>query len=156
VVYRCKKQCLSVFTNDEKKSILEVFNQMKNKDEQDIYIQRLMELHSEQRKRSRLDLCAEQAKPKSVSVKYFVTYGTKKQMVCKSTFLSVFGITKNRCERIILFFKNNLSPRDKRGKNVSGNALSGDITNIVVRKKNVKCSKNYIIFVFNNYINYIW
>jgi len=52
-----------VFTDDEKKSLLDMFNQMKNKDEQDIYIQRLMELHDVQRKRSRLEMCDEQAKP---------------------------------------------------------------------------------------------
>lgn len=62
MVHRCRKQCLSVFTDDEKKSILEMFNQMKNKDEQDIFIQRLMELQPVQRKRSRLEICAEQAK----------------------------------------------------------------------------------------------
>ncbi|VVC28946.1 Hypothetical protein CINCED_3A001009 [Cinara cedri] len=104
-----------------------MFNQMKNKDQQDIYIQRLMELHPVQRKRSRLEMCAEQAKPKSVSIKYFVTFQTNKQMVCKSTFLSVSGITKKRCERLIFLFKNNQSPRDIRGKNVSGNSLGGEI-----------------------------
>jgi hypothetical protein len=78
MIYRCKKQCLSVFTDDEKKSLLEMFNQMKDKDEQDSYIQRLMELQPVQRKRSRLEMCAEQAKPKSVSIKYFVTYQKKK------------------------------------------------------------------------------
>jgi len=51
----------------------------------------------------------------------------KKQIVCKSSFLSVFGITKKRCERLIFLSKNNQSPRDMRGKNVSGNALSGQI-----------------------------
>lgn len=40
MIYRCKKQCLSVFTDDEKKKFLEMFNQMKDKDEQDSYIQR--------------------------------------------------------------------------------------------------------------------
>lgn len=100
---------------------------MKDKDEQDSYIQRLMELQSVQRKRSRLEMCAEQAKPKSVSIKYFVTYQTKKQLVCKSAFLSVFGITKKRCERLIFLSKNNQSPRDMRGKNISGNALGGEI-----------------------------
>jgi len=101
MIYRCKKQCLSVFTDDDKKSSLEMFNQMKDKDEQDSYIQRLMELQPVQRKPSRLEMCAEQAKSKSVSIKYFVTYQTKKQIVCKSSFLSVFGITKKRCKRFI-------------------------------------------------------
>lgn len=104
-----------------------MFNQMKNKDEQDIYIQCLMELHSVQRKRSRLEICTEPAKPKSVQVKYFVTYQTKKQMICKSAFLSVFDITKKRCERLIFLSKNNQCPQDMRGKNVRGNALGGKI-----------------------------
>ncbi|VVC44704.1 Hypothetical protein CINCED_3A016490 [Cinara cedri] len=64
----CKKQCLSVFDDDGKNSMLEMFNQMKDKDQQGIYIERLMELHPVQRKRSRLEISAEQAEPKSKMV----------------------------------------------------------------------------------------
>lgn len=44
-------------------------------------------------------------------------------MVCNND----FRITKERCERIIFLSKNIQIPRYMREKNVSGNALSGDV-----------------------------
>lgn len=47
--------------------------------------------------------------------------------ICKNVFIATHGLTAYRVRRIYFFLLNHQTPEDKRGKNISGNALPGDI-----------------------------
>jgi len=56
-------------------------------------------------------------KPKSVFCKFQLKINSVEYNVCKKAFISVFGITMSRLNRLVYFIKsNNPSPKDLRGK----------------------------------------
>lgn len=114
--FRCKnKNCLNQWTIDEKKGMLKFFSDLKSKDEQDLFLLRCCVIDTPIRK-----LDAESNKrPKMISVKYYLSFGVKKNVICRIGFMVIYGITKKRIERILKLLYNNEIPRDMRGKNVS-------------------------------------
>lgn len=109
------------FTKTEKLSMLQLFSEMATKDEQDLHLQRLLEIQPVTRKRG------SDIKPKGLTVKYFVLKGEQRIIVCKKAFTAIYGVSKKRCDRLVFLLKNHRSPRDMRGKNVSGNAIKGHV-----------------------------
>ncbi|KAF2879843.1 hypothetical protein ILUMI_26327 [Ignelater luminosus] len=114
----CSLKCLGGFSDVEKLTMLQLFCDMESKDQQDLHLQRLMEIQPVSQKGGRKkDI--ENSKPKSSTVEYV----ERRIKVCKNAFLSIYGVSKQ------LFFplKNYKSPRDLCGKNGSRNALKGNV-----------------------------
>lgn len=65
-------------------------------------------------------------KTKSATVKYFVLNGEHRVPVCKQVFLLIHAVSRKCCERLVLLLKQQ-SPRDMRGRNVSGNATKDHV-----------------------------
>lgn len=84
---------------------------MNSKNEQDLYIQGLIDV---QQRRSRDNV--DNRGPKSASFKYHVLMGTARKEVCFNAFLSVFSISEKRVRRIRQLKLMGKTPEDKRGK----------------------------------------
>lgn len=66
---------------------------------------------------------AESSKPSRGSTyNYNITTCSGKYQVCKIAFLNIHGIKPDRVRRLCSLLSQGLTPNDKRGKNVSGNA----------------------------------
>lgn len=114
-------------SEDDLDGLIEKINSFGTKNEQDIYLQSRIELFTPKDTSKRTNDPAK-AKPKSFSCKYFVEIGTEKRNVCKSAFLSLYGITVKRCRRLTELKKQNKIPQDQRGKAVGSrsNVIPGE------------------------------
>jgi len=75
-----------------KKSILKFFSDLKSKDEQDLFLLKCLKIDTPKRK-----LDAESNKrPKMISVKYYLSFGMKINVIFKKGFLAMYGITKKK------------------------------------------------------------
>lgn len=82
----CKLQCFTKF-NDEKSKFIVTFNHFKSKDEQDIFLQLLIEKHTIKQLKAR----SEVSRNTSASFKYFLRYKVERINVCKRAFISFYG-----------------------------------------------------------------
>lgn len=96
---------------------------MGSKTEQDVYLQSLMEIASVERERPR----GESSKPREFNIRYHILHNGKRTRVCKKAFIQTYSCSPKRCYRLSHLLKNNTTPTDKRGKNVSGNAIPGSV-----------------------------
>lgn len=124
-VFSCKKKCLDVYTEDDLIDVFTHLHNLESKTEQDIYIQSLMEVYPVERERPRPE--SSTSKPKSFSVKYHILHDGTRTPVCKKAFMTTYGYTSKQCYRLSHLLQLNETPIDKRGKNVSGNAIPGSI-----------------------------
>jgi len=77
--------------------MLKCFFDLKSKDEQDLFLQKCCEIDTHKRK-----LDAESNKhPKIISVKYYLSFRVKKNLICKNGFLAMFRIRKKRIEWVL-------------------------------------------------------
>nr|CAI5819417.1 unnamed protein product [Callosobruchus analis] len=83
---------------------------MKTKDEQDIYLQGMIE---------------------AVTIKQRRKLNGKKIKVCRNVFLTVHGVSAERMKRIKKLLSLNEIPCDRRGKHPKGNAISEDIRQLI-------------------------
>lgn len=91
--------------------MLKFFSDLKPKKKQDLFLQNCCKIDTPKRK-----LDAESNKrPKMVSVKYYLTLGVEKNVICKNN--------KKIIERVLKMLSNNEVPRDMRGKNVSNSLV---------------------------------
>lgn len=107
-------ECFEKFTDDEKGSLINVFNAIGDKEKQDTFLGGLISLKDVSRRRPRNN----QRGNRSCSCIYKIRIdGTNETAVCKQAFCSLFGVGKSIVERIISNIKLNIpSPIDKRGK----------------------------------------
>lgn len=125
--FRCPLKCSRIISEDMSKDIFSKFYKLNTKDEQDIYLQGLIEVRNIQQRRKR----KQENKNRSKSYWHFVRTGTKKYKVCLNTFCAVHAITVDRVKRIKKLLCNNETPIDKRGKHPKGNAIPVDIRNLI-------------------------
>lgn len=121
----CKKKCYDNVTEEDRISIFGKFYDMSSKNEQDIFLQGLIERHDVARRRPRQLL---EKSEHSFSYKYFLKTdsNTTKVEVCKKAFCNIHGITFKRVRRLCNLLKENLVPFDKRGMGRSGNSVPGE------------------------------
>lgn len=110
---KCKLECFEKFTDDEKGSLINVFNAIGDKEKQDTFLGGLISLKDVSRRRPRNN----QRGNRSCSCIYKIRIdGTNETAVCKQAFCSLFGVGKSIVEIIISNIKLNIpSPTDKRG-----------------------------------------
>ncbi|CAH1101646.1 unnamed protein product [Psylliodes chrysocephalus] len=97
--------------------------------EQDAYLQALIECTPVTRKRPRVN--PEGAKPKSHTFKYNVSFSSGKFAVYKAAFISIHGITTDRVRRLSNLLSLGKSPKDKRRKQTSGNTIPGEFIRLI-------------------------
>lgn len=140
---KCPKKCFLKLTNDQVKTVWNYFYKLESKDQQDIYLQAMVEAKPVVRRTVKRDEddVVDEIRPEEeengvanqVSFKRNHTFCYTLKIdgsflpVCKSVFLKAHGITADRMKRICKLLLANESPRDLRGKNRSGNALPGHI-----------------------------
>lgn len=94
---QCNKKCFSNVSDEDKITLLSIFNSIGDKCKQDTLLGGLMRISTISRRRSRNG-----SRPhKSCFVKYEIRVGTTVTIVCKKAFYSLHGIDKSRVDRII-------------------------------------------------------
>ncbi|PSN36258.1 hypothetical protein C0J52_25334 [Blattella germanica] len=96
---------------------------LKSKDEQDIFLQQLIEKHAIKHRRAR----SEQPRETAASFKYFLLYRGERKNVCNKAFISMYGITEVRVRRLTDLLIKGKSPHDKSGKNPKKNTISAEV-----------------------------
>lgn len=129
----CPLKCFSKYNDNEKSEIIENINKMKNKNEQDIYLQGLMDSYLVKRKRPRKD----DPKRRDMSFTYFVKTANKREKVCKKAFVSLHGVSAGRVRRLGVLLSKSETPSDKRGRApTSRRTLPSSIYNVVINHIN--------------------
>lgn len=133
---RCASKCYCNISEDDRKELWNSFYNLENKNTQDVFLQSFIEKRPPKRRRKeRVD---EEAPSESLDTRlsnksksYFFTYNIKidgeLRPVCKNTFMALYGVTPERVRRLCKLLVQSKTPKDLRGLNRSGNAISGDI-----------------------------
>lgn len=118
--YRCKRKCFEQISDEEKLAIMSRFYNLGSKDEQDVFIQGLInQLDVKQRRVKEENL----KRKRNASFKYHILLQNERKEVCYNAFLSLLSVTDKRVKRIRNLLLQAKSPRDLRGKNSSANAF---------------------------------
>ncbi|XP_025411474.1 uncharacterized protein LOC112684264 [Sipha flava] len=96
---------------------------MTSKNQQDLFLQSLIEVLKVQRHRPRK---ITNPRVNEFSFKYFVYVGEFKKMVCLNAFLSLHSVSMKRIKRLRDLTIHGKSPKDQRGLHSASNALSGE------------------------------
>ena len=124
-------KCFTKINENDRNNIFAKFYSLKTKDEQDIYLQGLIEKRSVGRRRKKTT--ENEEIKKSCTYIHFVLVGNTRVRVCQKAFLSLNGISKKRVQRIKILLSNNETPRDKRGHNPKVHAVPEE-SNILIRQ----------------------
>jgi hypothetical protein len=116
-LYRCKiLKCYEKIDIETRQIILQNFNDMDTKNDQDSYSAGLITLKHISRRRSR-GTPEEGQKPHAASYLFKLTNQGHEIMVCKTAFINLHGITSARLRRIqISLVMTGASPKDLRGR----------------------------------------
>lgn len=95
------------------------FIEFATKNEQDAYLQSLIECKPIKRKRRKENNSSEnsKSKPKAHSFQYSVSTAQGKIEICQTAFLSLHGISPDRVRRLCSLLSQDRIPKDLRGKN---------------------------------------
>ncbi|XP_025405111.1 uncharacterized protein LOC112679500 [Sipha flava] len=102
---------------------MKMFYEMHSKNEQDLHLQRTIEIKEITRKRKRIETEEEKEKPKSKSVQYFLIVDGQRIQVCKKAFINVYNISNKKIRWLVDLLENNITLVDMRGKNISANTM---------------------------------
>ena len=108
---QCRCRCLTKFTEDELELISSAFNNLKDHEAQNIYLQGCISINPLEsiRRRPRKEVAKERS-----SFSYTVTVKDKSIAICKAAFLAVHGIKNSRLKRKVMNFSVPIA--DGRGK----------------------------------------
>lgn len=112
---RCAQNCLGKLGEA---NCLDIFTQFYNipaKNDQDIYLQGLIDVHDVKQRHPRND----SPRINTASFKYHVLNGSKREKVCFDAFLCVFSISVKRVRRLRALKMAGQTPEDKRGRHIS-------------------------------------
>nr|CAI5859357.1 unnamed protein product [Callosobruchus analis] len=124
----CRLKCCEKLSEDDKLQIFQRFYSLQTKDEQNIFLQGLIQVLNIKQRRPRQ---SEKHKPKSVSYKFYVFKGSAKTEVCLKSFLSLYAVTHKRVRRIESLAQQGKSHKDLREKQPSANAFSEEVRELV-------------------------
>lgn len=127
--FRCKRlKCFDNISEEEQFDILQRVHDLPSKDQQDLFIQGLIESNDVQRHRPRN---SEGTRHVDKTFSYFIYVGNERKEVCYKAFLSLLAITDKRVKRLRKLALLGQSPCDRRGKNPSGNALPPESREVI-------------------------
>lgn len=115
--------CFDNLTQDNLTFCINTINSFQSKNEQDIFIQQLIEKKPVKTHRLR----KEGAIPRDYAFRYFINTQSKKIVVCKKAFISIFGITENRVRRLSHLTVRSETPYDKRGQHPKANTTRPEV-----------------------------
>lgn len=116
VCFSCKRnKCITKINEDNQLDIFNKFHSLITKNEQDIYLQSLIDCHDIKQRRPRKE---EGARENSKSFKYYVLFGSTRMQVCFKAYLSLHSVKKKRIERLRRLKVKGELPVDKRGFHV--------------------------------------
>ncbi|CAH0564571.1 unnamed protein product [Brassicogethes aeneus] len=110
----CKSQCFTKVPEDVRNELFKNFYNLETKNEQDSYLQGLIDYRPISRRRPRVD--ANKARPKMYTFKYNIVTKEEKINVCKAAFLSLHCISSDRVRRVSDLLLLGKIPEDKRGR----------------------------------------
>lgn len=123
--YRCPKKCFDNFDEVEMALIYEVlYSKCQTKDEQDLHLQRMIEVNNVQNHRPRKNDGTSTSREKSF--KYHILLRDTKVHVCRDAFFRLYDVTDKRIKRIRKLLLEGSSPRDMRGKHPCTHKKSAD------------------------------
>lgn len=112
----CKFECFTKINDIAKQDILTMFNNIGNKEKQDIFLGGQIVIKKVARSRSTLG----EGPKRSCSCEYTIKIGTTLHRVCKNAFCSLYGVSKKRVELLINHLKDNIpAHKDMRGKHTN-------------------------------------
>lgn len=112
----CKFKCFQKIDDRSKHNILMIFNNIGNKEKQDIFIGGQISVKRVERQRPKTG----EGSRRSCSCVYRIKIGTTEEKVCKRAFCSLYGISRKRVELIVKHLQDNIpAPRDMRGKHAN-------------------------------------
>ncbi|XP_039275957.1 uncharacterized protein LOC111056390 [Nilaparvata lugens] len=118
----CKRhKCFDGIQELDRIDILQRILNLPSKNEQDLFIQSLIEIHDVKQRRPRKD---DSARTVDKMYTYFVMVGNQRTPVCYKAFLSLLSISDKRVKRLRSLAKEGKNPLDKRGKAPSVNRMS--------------------------------
>ena len=117
--------------------ILKKFRRINDRDDQDHYLQELMEVFPIKKRRLRPEEST--VKLRACSVNYFAKYKNRTELVCKQGFLALHGVSKKRCARILASipkedassyesFEDYYSPSNQQSSNHSNHLVNHKVT----------------------------
>ena len=106
----CSKMCFIKWSDEEKKGLLNRFNEFSNQNQQYIYLQLIEKWDVKVRRPRKND-----PKIRISNVQNFVLKGCIKINVCKKSVISVHGITEGRVRCLCSLLLEGRSPKDRRG-----------------------------------------
>lgn len=135
----CKTKCFSKIIED-RTTLFDIFNNIADKEKQDTYLCGLFQIKDVTRKRPRSGV-----KLNLLLANFFLKIGTVEYNICKKAFISVYGITSSRVDRLTYFRNSNRpSPKDLRGKHSNQtNKIPENIINQL--NDHIKCFSNEVI-----------
>lgn len=112
----CKFKCFKKINDTTKQDILTIFNNIANKEKQDIFLGGQIVIKKVARSRPK----SGEGLKRSCSCEYTIKIGTTVSRVCRNAFCSLYGVSKKRVELIIKHLKDNIpAPNDMRGKHTN-------------------------------------
>jgi hypothetical protein len=118
----CNLKCFNSISKDNQLDILTNFLNIPTKNQQDLFLQGLIECCDVKRHRNRKNSNSERNK----SFIYHVMVGDVRKKICRQAFFSLYAVTNERVKRIRRLLCEGKIPDDKRGKQSSINAVSGE------------------------------
>jgi hypothetical protein len=169
---KCAEKCYSNLSEERKIELWDYFYSLDSKNTQDAFLQSLIEKREAIRRRKpkkgmerpieedaiemdndEVDSGPVSKKPKDNFFTYNIKVNGTIQEVCKNTFMKLHGITASRVRRLCNLLVAGKCPKDLRGKSRSGNAVSGEVCQVIhdhIAKYNLKTThyggkpKNYL------------
>lgn len=120
---KCKMDCFAKFDQNDMDFCISKINNFSTKDEQDIFLQLLIEKFSIKQRRPR----KENATQRQSSFQFYVLKENDKVKVCKKAFISLYGVTEARVRRLCDLLNRGKSPRDNRGCHPKANTMPPEI-----------------------------
>ncbi|XP_050298633.1 LOW QUALITY PROTEIN: uncharacterized protein LOC126737679 [Anthonomus grandis grandis] len=128
-LFSCRIKCsLKKFSDADRLAIFQQFYTLSSKNEQDIFLQSLVDMMEVKQRRPRP---GDKNIPKLKSFKYYSFKGSSKVEICVTAFLNLYAITYKRIRRINTLSSQGKSPNDLRGKMPRANTFSEEIRNCV-------------------------
>lgn len=126
---RCQLRCFDAFSSEQKTQIISRINECDNKNDQDSYLQCLIQYHAVERHRSRNKTTESTPKPKTYSYEYYVKVSGETVKVCKTAYINLHSVSKKRVERLQKLLVQDKLPKDQRGRSAGSrhNVIPGDI-----------------------------
>ncbi|KAJ8961536.1 hypothetical protein NQ318_014788 [Aromia moschata] len=118
----CRNKCTEKFSDEEKAKIISDLYNGRPKDEQDSYLQSLIECVQINRRRPRKSQT--DARLRISNFHYYIWKRNERIHVCKQAFVNLHGTNSKAVQRLSNLLRLGLSPEDRRGKHSVRKVLS--------------------------------